>query len=116
MDTYGNLFATDSDGLDLLSAPDDMIINNPRVYTITRPVVGRPWVIAQLEYNDFRLWWAIAKANKFRVPMLLRDTFRIRKNNLETDNIITDFYQGRMIILPSIEDINAYVLRVQRGR
>lgn len=113
---YGDLFTTDTNGLDFLSAPDKMQLSSIKTVTITHQMVGKPWVIAQLYYSDFRLWWAIAKANNVRVPMVMRDCFRIRNNNPVVDNIITDFYLGRKIIIPSQIDVNNYILKLQQSR
>lgn len=106
---YGDLFKSDSAGLDLLSASSEIPLNTFSYMTITEQLVGKPWVIAELQYSNFKLWWAIAKANKVRVPMIMRDTFRIRSGKPNVDNIITDFYLGRVIIIPSIQDINEYI-------
>jgi len=110
--TYGDLFASDSNGLDFLSAPDKFNISSVKTLVITQQIVGKPWVIAQLEYSDFRLWWAIAKANNVRIPMIMRDTFRVREGKPNVDNIITDLYLGRKIIIPSINDINSYIQQI----
>lgn len=112
---YGNLFTSDNDGLDFLSAPDEFKLSSSKLITITHQLVGRPWVIAQLEYSDFRLWWAIAKANNVRIPMVMRDTFRIREGKPSVDNIITDLYLGRKIIVPSITDINNYIEKIGKA-
>lgn len=109
---YGDIFKSDSNGLDFLSATDKFEINGYKVTSIPQNMVGKPWVMAEVEYGDFRLWWAIMKANGLRIPMIQRDTFRVREGKPNTDNIITDFYVGRRIILPSINDINAYVNKV----
>jgi hypothetical protein len=113
---YGDLFISDKEGLDLLSAPDEFELSSLNVITITHELVGKPWVIAQLQYSDFRLWWAIAKANNVRIPMIMRDTFRIRTGKPNVDNIITDLYLGRVIVIPSLRDINNYVNLVTRNR
>lgn len=113
---YGDLFTSDKEGLDLLSSPDSFQITSSKVITITQELVGKPWVIAQLHYSNFRLWWAIAKANNARIPMVLRDTFRIRDGKPNVDNIITDFYLGRKIILPSLSDINNYIIKITKDR
>lgn len=113
---YGDLFLSDKEGLDLLSAPDKFELSSLNVITITHALVGKPWVIAQLQYSDFRLWWAIAKANNVRIPMVMRDTFRIRQGKPNVDNIITDLYLGRRIVIPSLTDINEYVIKVTEGR
>ena len=105
---YGDLFTSDSSGLDLLSAPDTFKITSSKIYTINQQTVGKPWVIAQLEYSDFRLWWAIAKVNNARICMVMRDTFRIREGKPAVDNIITDFYLGKQIIVPSLRDVLEY--------
>lgn len=113
---YGNIFIFGNGSLDLLSAPDTLNISSAKVLTITQELVGKPWVIAQLQYSDFRLWWAIVKANNVRIPMVMRDTFRIRQGKPNVDNIITDLYLGRRIVIPSISDINEYVMKVTKGR
>jgi hypothetical protein len=106
---YGDIFTSDANGIDFLSATDAFKITSYKIYTISLNIVGKPWVIAQLEYSDFRLWWAIAKANGVRIPMVMRDTFRVRVGKPNVDNIITDFYLGRKIIIPSLNDINNYI-------
>jgi len=113
---YGDLFISDTNGLDLLSAPDEFYISVIKTLTITHQLVGKPWVIAQLEYSDFRLWWAIAKVNNVRIPMVMRDTFRVREGKPNVDNIITDFYLGRKIIIPSINDINNYIEKIGKAQ
>lgn len=113
---YGDLFVYDKEGLDLLSSPDTFELRSLNVLTITQQLVGKPWVIAQIQYSDFRLWWAIAKANNVRIPMVMRDTFRIRQGKPNVDNIITDLYLGRRIVIPSISDINEYILKVTGNR
>jgi hypothetical protein len=109
---YGDIFVSDSQGLDFLSAPDKFDIQHSKIYSITQQFVGKPWVIAQVEYSDFSLWWAIAKANNVRIPMIMRDTFRVREGKPNVDNIITDFYLGRKIIIPSLTDINKYIEKI----
>jgi len=111
--TYGELFKSDSNGLDLLSARDAFTYTSFNTIKIPQMLVGKPWVIAQVQYGDFRLWWAIVKANNIRVPMIMRDSFRVSANNSYTNNIITDFYLGRDIILPSIVDINTYIDKIK---
>jgi len=113
---YGDLFVYDKGSLDLLSAPDAFEVRSSTILTITQELVGKPWVIAQLQYSDFRLWWAIAKANNIRIPMVMRDTFRIRQGKPNVDNIITDLHLGKRIVIPSIADINAYIIKVTKGR
>lgn len=113
---YGDLFLFDNGSLDLLSAPDTLEVSSTDMLTITHALVGKPWVIAQLQYSDFRLWWAIAKANNVRIPMVMRDTFRVRQGKPNVDNIITDLYLGRRIVIPSISDINEYVIKATKGR
>jgi len=114
--TYGDLFLFDNGSLDLLSAPDEMKLSSANTLTITQELVGKPWIIAQLQYSDFRLWWAIVKANNVRIPMVMRDTFRIRQGKPNVDNIITDLYLGRKIVIPSLTDINEYAIKVTKGR
>lgn len=110
--TYGELFKSDKEGLDLLSANKPFEVTKFKTITIAGMFVGKPWVIAQVEYNDFRLWWAIAKANNIRTPMILRDSFRVT-NNKYTDNIITDFYLNRQIIIPAISDVLDYINQIK---
>ncbi len=113
---YGDLFIFGDGAMDLLSAPDTFEVSSSVIHTITQELVGKPWVIAQLQYSDFRLWWAIVKANNVRIPMVMRDTFRIRQGKPNVDNIITDLHLGRKIVIPSISDINEYVIKVTKGR
>ncbi len=113
---YGDLFLSDKEGLDLLSAPYPLETTSGTTLTITHQLVGKPWVISQLQYSDMRYWWAIAKANNVRIPMIMRDTFRIRTGKPNVDNIITDLYLGRVIVIPSLRDINNYVNLVTRNR
>lgn len=110
---YGELFKFEDGSLDLLSATDEFTLTSYKTITIPQHFVGKPWALAEVEYGDFRLWWAIVKANKMRIPMVMRDTFRIRDNKPNVDNIITDFYVNRKIIVPSYVDINNYITKVQ---
>lgn len=114
MSKYGDLFSFDRAGIDLLSAPDTIKLTGYKITKIPQHMVGKPWVMAQIEYGDFRLWWAIIKVNHMRIPMILRDTFRVREGKPNVDNIITDFYLNREIVLPTIDDINEYIGRMKR--
>ena len=112
---YGSLFKSDINGLDLLSASLPLIPKKwLTFYTIKQEHVGKPWVIAQVVYNDYRLWWALMKANNLRIGMITRDSFRVT-NNPYTDNIITDFSLGREIGIPSMDDINNYIATINNA-
>lgn len=107
---YGDLFKTDINGVDFLSASKPFTVTKwLTFYTIRQEHVGRPWVVAEAVYGDYRLWWALMKANNLRIGFVTRDTFRIRNNNHYSDNIVTDFSLGAVIGIPSINDINQYV-------
>lgn len=110
---YGELFKSDKNGLDFLSAREPFTFTSAVTIKIPMMFVGKPWVIAQVQYGDFRLWWAIAKANGIRTPMIMRDSFRASENNSYTDNLITDFYLGRAIIIPSMADVNNYINKIK---
>lgn len=111
---YGDIFNYDKYGVDLLSASTRF---NPtasmKTVKISQEYAGKPWIIAEALYNDHRLWWAIAKVNNIRLPFICRDSFRINEDNSYSNNIITDFYYGRVIYIPTISDINAYVNKVK---
>lgn len=110
---YGDLFKSDTNGIDLLSASAPFKVTKwITQYTIKQEHVGKPWIIAQAIYGDYRLWWALMKANNLRIGYVTRDTFRVRDNNHYSDNIVTDFYLGRVIGIPSIDDVNNYISSV----
>jgi hypothetical protein len=111
---YGDIFTFDNDtkSINFLSAREPFRPTNFKTMKVPIEYVGKPWVFAYVYYGNHSLWWAIAKANDLRMPLLLRDVFRVRYGHVATDNIVTDFYLNRTIIVPSIEDIEEYVAKI----
>lgn len=110
---YGDLFKSDINGIDLVSASIPFEVKKwLTFYTIKQEHVGKPWVVAQAVYGDYRLWWVLMKANNLRIGFITRDTFRVRGNNRYSDNIVTDFSLGKVVGIPSIDDVNNYISKV----
>ena len=110
---YSNSFASNSQGIDYLSENEDiskyLIAGGFSCYEIPENFAGKPWVFCQIKYKDYKYWYALCKFNNIRLPYLCRTSFRLDKENPYQNNIITDFYEGRLIVVPIKSVLDEYM-------
>lgn len=106
---------TNSDGLyDLLSDSIDFeFTESPSIFTVNKDYIARPDKISIIYYGTDEYWWAICRANNLKYPFRASLTMRRSIYDQVDYNVITDLYLGRVILIPTISDVNNHLNKLK---